>query len=69
MEHNNMSKWKNLTILEIGYISDRCDVYTESQVEGQAFLEIDYEKYALAIQEALRLKNEPSHDINRSTVI
>jgi hypothetical protein len=55
-----MSEWKNLTILEIEYISDRCDVYTESQVEGQIFLEIDYEKYALAIQEALRLKNEPS---------
>jgi len=63
-----MSEWKNLTILEIGCISDRCDVYTESQVEGQIFLELDYEKYALAIQEALRLKNEPSKDINRSTI-
>jgi len=58
-----MSEWKNLTILEIEYISDRCDVYTESEVEGQTFLEIDYEKYALAIQEALRLKNEPSREI------
>ena len=63
-----MSEWKNLTILEIGDISDRYDVYTESEVEGQPFLEIDYEKYALAIQEALRLKNEPSHDINRSAI-
>jgi len=64
-----MSEWKNLTILEIGYISDRFDVYTESQVEGQTFLELDYEKYALAIQEAVRLKNEPSKDINRSTIV
>ena len=64
-----MSEWKNLTILEIGRISDRCDVYTESQVEGQTFLELDYEKYALAIQEAVRLKNEPSRDINRSTIV
>jgi len=63
-----MSKWKNLTILEIECISNRFDVYTESQVEGQIFLEIDYEKYALAIQEALKVKNEPSHDINRSTI-
>ena len=55
-----MSEWKNLTILEIESISDRCDVYIESEVEGESFLEIDYEKYALAIQEALRLKNEPS---------
>ena len=53
-----MSKWKNLTILEIECISNRFDVYTESQVEGQIFLEIDYEKYALAIQEALKVKNE-----------
>ena len=55
-----MSKWKNLTILEIESISDRCDVYIESEVEGESFLEIDYEKYALAIQEALKVKNEPS---------
>ena len=55
-----MGEWKNLTILEIESISGRCDVYIESEVEGESFLEIDYEKYALAIQEALRLKNEPS---------
>ena len=64
-----MSEWKNLTILEIERISDRCDVYVESQVEGENYLEIDYKKYALAIQEALRLKNEPSHDINRSIIV
>jgi hypothetical protein len=58
-----MNEWKNLTILEIESISDRCDVYIESEVEGQPFLEIDYEKYALAIQEALRLKNKPSHHV------
>ena len=57
-----MSEWKNLTILEIERISDRCDVYIESQVEGENYLEIDYKKYALALQEALRLKNEPSHE-------
>jgi len=55
-----MSEWKNLTILEIERISDRCDVYIESEVEGESFLEIDYKKYALAIQEALKVKNEPS---------
>ena len=63
-----MSEWKNLTISEIESISYSCDVYIESEVEGQTFLEIDYEKYALAIQEALRLKNELFHDINRSTI-
>ena len=52
-----MSKWKNLTILEIESIGDS-DVYTESEVEGESFLEIDYKKYALAIQEALKVKNE-----------
>ena len=54
-----MNEWKNLTILEIESITERCDVYIESEVEGQPFIEIDYEKYALAIQEALRLKNHP----------
>jgi hypothetical protein len=63
-----MSEWKNLTILEVERISDRWDLYIESQVEGENYLEIDYKKYALAIQEALRLKNELSHDINRSTI-
>jgi hypothetical protein len=54
-----MNEWKNLTILEIESITERCDVYIESEVEGQPFIEIDYEKYAFAIQEALRLKNHP----------
>jgi hypothetical protein len=56
----NMSDWKDLTDYEIEEILLKQDRFwkEEEGVGGELFIEVYGEKFALAIQEALRVKNE-----------